>query len=378
MDQKLIVSLPRYLKYTVILFAIILVFYVLIAARSLLIPISFGLILSFLLHPICTRLERIKIPRMAAVVLAIISVVVLIGTIIFVLSTQFSRIAADLSEIGNKINELVIKVQDFFALKFGIEQTEQAKYINDGLNDLISRSSAFFTGTVSATASVFTDLIIVLLTLFFFLYYSHFLKIFLYKLVDKNKHGQMNDVMVKVSVVVQDYISGLFMVMGIVAILNTIGLLLLGIKYALFFGVIAALLTIIPYLGILIGSLLPIIFALATKDSIWYPVGVAGVFWVVQFLEGNFITPNIVGNKVSINPFAALMALFIGAEVWGPAGMILFIPFLAMAKVVFDVVEPLKPFGFLLGNPYDEKKDTSFNTKARKIKKKKKEEGEGI
>jgi predicted PurR-regulated permease PerM len=72
---------------------------------------------------------------------------------------------------------------------------------------------------------------------------------------------------------------------------------------------------------------------------------------VVQFLEGNFITPNIVGSKVSVNPLAAIIALLIGGMLWGPAGMILSIPFTAIIKVVFDHVDSLEPFGFLLGEP---------------------------
>ncbi len=172
--------------------------------------------------------------------------------------------------------------------------------------------------------------------------------------------------------VAQDYITGLFMVMAIVGALNSIGLFILGIKYALFFGLLASILTIIPYIGIFIGSLLPMAFALVTKDSAWYAVGVAAFFWVVQFLEGNFITPNIIGNKVSINPFAAILALFIGAEVWGAAGMILFIPFLAILKVLFDAVEPLQPFGFLIGDPHASDKKYVF--KAIRIRKKKQEQ----
>jgi predicted PurR-regulated permease PerM len=372
--MRVVLQLPRYLRYTVILFAIILIFFILIVAKSLLVPISFGLVLSLLLHPLCTRLERLKLPRLAAVTIAIIFVIVIITAVLYIISTQFGHIASDLTEIGDKINLLVARVQDFFENAFGIQQVDQTRYVRDSLESLIKSSSAFFTGTLTATAGIFADLIIVLLTLFFFLYYSHFLKVFLYKIVNDSRHENLKHILTKVSVVVQDYITGLLTVMAIVAVLNSIGLLILGIKYAIFFGVLAAILTIIHYLGILIGSLLPILFALATTDSLWYPVGVAGIFWFVQFLEGNFITPNVIGNKVSINPFAAIMALFIGAEVWGPSGMILFIPFMAMAKVFFDVIEPLKPFGFLLGNPHDQEKDTSFNTKAKRLKRRKDKE----
>jgi predicted PurR-regulated permease PerM len=139
--------------------------------------------------------------------------------------------------------------------------------------------------------------------------------------------------------------------MVIIAVLNTVGLLLLGIEYAFFFGALAAFLNIIPYLGIIIGSILPIMMALLTKDSIWYAVGVAGAFTAVQFLEGNFITPNIVGSKVSVNPLAAIVALIFGGMLWGPSGMILSIPFTAIVKVILDNIESLEPFGFLLGEP---------------------------
>ena len=97
--------------------------------------------------------------------------------------------------------------------------------------------------------------------------------------------------------------------------------------------------------------LLPILFALVTKDSLWYPLGVALLFWGVQFLEGNFITPNVVGGRVSINPFAAIIALFTGGMIWGALGMILSIPVLAIIKVICDAVGSPQPIAFLLDNP---------------------------
>ena len=150
--------------------------------------------------------------------------------------------------------------------------------------------------------------------------------------------------------VVESYISGLMIVIVIVAILNTLGLLIMGVPYAIFFGAFAAVLTIIPYIGILIGALLPALYILVQTGSLVNAVIVVGIFAFVQFLEGNFITPNITGSKVSINPFAAILALIIGGEIWGAAGMILSIPIIAILKVVFDAYEPLKPIGFLLGD----------------------------
>lgn len=161
--------------------------------------------------------------------------------------------------------------------------------------------------------------------------------------------------MLRIQSVVQNYIVGLATVIAIIGILNSIGLFALGIKYALFFGLFGALLNVVPYVGVLLGGLLPTVYALITKDSVWYPIGVIGIYWIVQILEANFITPNIVGSKVSLNPFAAIVAILVGEQVWGIAGMILAIPLLAICKVIFDIIEPLKPIGFVLGEPGSEK-----------------------
>ena len=148
--------------------------------------------------------------------------------------------------------------------------------------------------------------------------------------------------------VIGSYLSGLIIVILIVAILNSVGLMIVGVPYPIFFGVFASILTIIPYIGILIGALLPALFVLAVTGSIVKPLIVIGIFAFVQFLEGNFITPYITGSKVSINPFAAILALIVGGHIWGAAGMVLAIPAIAVAKVLFDSYEPLEPFGFLL------------------------------
>lgn len=143
---------------------------------------------------------------------------------------------------------------------------------------------------------------------------------------------------------------GQLTVMLIIALLNTIGLYFLGIKYAWFFGILASLLMILPYIGITIGSIFPAIFALATIDSPYYALGVIVWFLFVQFLEGNFITPNIVGGKIALNPLASMLAIILGGMLYGFAGFILALPLAALLKILCDVSPKTEPFGFILGN----------------------------
>jgi predicted PurR-regulated permease PerM len=158
----------------------------------------------------------------------------------------------------------------------------------------------------------------------------------------------------EIQAVIRGYISGLTLVTLIAAVLNSIGLLLLGIDHAIFFGFLSGTLTMIPYIGITIGAALPTLLALVTKDSGWYAVGVIAVHGFVQFLEGNFITPKITGSKISINALAAIVALLVGGKIWGIAGMILAVPAVGILKILLSYSNSLKPFVILLEDKHPE------------------------
>ena len=187
------------------------------------------------------------------------------------------------------------------------------------------------------------------LYIFFFLLYRDFFRSFFYKVFGHTRRTKVDAVFQRIYTVVKDYLAGLVLVICIVGTLNTVGLLILGVDYAVFFGFFGAVLILIPYFGIAIGSILPALFSLVTQDNPLVALGVIGVFLFVQVLEGNFITPYIVGSKVSINPLAAIIVLILWGQLWGVTGLILALPMTAIIKVIFDSVEPLKPYGFLLG-----------------------------
>lgn len=353
--------IPPYIKYFFVLGALMLTIYIFIIGKSIISPILTAFILALLLRPLSAKIETLHIPRGISSVLSIVIVLIGLVGLSYFFSSQIGSISRDLDSIGSRFNEVIDRGHTWLENTFDVEQQEQTAYLKDSLNNFLRSSSSVFTRTVSATAGFFTAFFLFLFSLFFFLYYRRFFVSFIYRISNNINHDLVGATLVKIEKVVRKYILGLFAVIIIIAILNVIGLTALGIQHAIFFGVLGAVLTIIPYIGIAIGSLLPIVFALVTKDSLWYPVGVALVFWFVQFLEGNFITPNVVGSSVSINPFAAIIALFVAGMIWGPIGMILSIPTLAIIKVICDAIPSLQPYGFLLGSPPDE--DTLENAR---------------
>ena len=347
-------GIPNYIKYFIVLSSLMLTGYVLIIASSVVSPLLAAFIVSLLLKPLSDRMERVRIPRSMSSFLSIAIVFVVIMGLSMFFSSQIANIASEMNMIETRFNKTIDQGSKWVEQTFNISPTEQVEYIKASLSKLLQNSSAIAGSTISATAGFFSSFFLFLLALFFFLYYRSFLVSFLYRVFSSKHHNKLGRTLKKMEGVVRNYILGLFLVIAIIAVLNTIGLLSLGIEHAVFFGALSAILTIIPYVGIMVGGLLPVVFALITKDSLWYPVGVILIFWVVQFLEGNFITPNIIGNQVSVNPFAAILGLFVGGMMMGAIGMIFAIPVLAIVKVICDSIESTQPIGYLIGSPPDD------------------------
>lgn len=335
---------------------------ILIYAKNFLLPIVLASLISFLLYPLCKKMEMKKIPTLVAILISMLLILLLFLISLFLISSQVSNMIADMSNINQKLIFKLNLVQNYLTNHLNISNITLNSWIEKGKSSILSYSGEFLSGTVSTTTQIMEYFALVPVYVFCFLLYRKSFRDFAYSLIKKEKHNDLSQLLVDIQKLSQNYLIGLFTVIIIIGTLNTIGLWIIGIDYALFFGFLAALLTIIPYIGIFIGSLLPIAFALLTKDSIWAAAGVVVVFSIVQFLESNFITPKIVGSRVSINPFAAIVVLLIGGELWGAAGMILSIPVTAILKIIFDSRESTKAIGYFLGSELTDNRDNPAHT----------------
>jgi predicted PurR-regulated permease PerM len=331
------------------LISILIVIYGLYMFQDVLIPLTFAVLFAVLLFPVCRQLEQWRVPRPWAIFLSQIILFAAVGGLIYLASIQIADFGAELPKLATKAEYWSDKLQRFVSDNFNLSRGRQTTEVKKYLTDALRSSGSVLTNAVATTTGTLATASLVPLFMFFFLLYRDFFRQFFYKLFDARHKRRVDQVVKRVYEVMQGYIVGLVLVILIVGVLNSVGLLLLGIDYALFFGFFAAFLLLIPYVGIMIGSLLPALMALITKDSPTYAMGVLAVFGVVQFLEGNFITPYIVGSKVSVNPLAAMIVLILGGQIWGVSGLILALPVTAIVKVIFDAVGPLKAFGYLLG-----------------------------
>jgi predicted PurR-regulated permease PerM len=201
---------------------------------------------------------------------------------------------------------------------------------------------------ISATATSFISLLLIPVYAVLFLYERNSFVFFLAGIGGKRFRTSLHSILQDVIHSYSNFVRGMVMVYFIVGCLNTVGLLALGIPHALLFGMLTAVMTIIPYVGIIVSALIPISIAWLTKDSLWYPVGVIAVFAIVQYLEANVIFPRVVATKLKISTWAMLVAILTGSLLWGISGMILFIPLLGIFKIMLDYIPEWSSIKFLL------------------------------
>lgn len=333
------------------LLALVLIITVLYFLQGVLVPLMFSILIAISLFPVAHFLEKFNLNRVVSSILSVILAVVVISGLIWFIVHQVIVIGHNGTDLQDRFITVFNTIQHWVTIKFGVEPGDLTQKFKELSNKALSNAGTYLTAAFGSVGGILAGLIIVPLFSFFLLYYRDFFREFFFHAFKSTPQAKVHETLNKIYTVVQSYLLGLVTVMAIVAILNTIGLMILGVEYAWFFGTLASLLMLLPYIGIAIGSILPALFALATRDSYWYAIGVVAWFQVVQFLEGNLITPNIVGGKVSINPLMAVIAILLGGMLFGLAGLILALPLTAVIKVLFDAIPSMKAFGFLIGEP---------------------------
>lgn len=338
------------IQFAFFILGAVLLVYSLKVLDDILLPLLFSAVFTLLLLPICRWLELRGLPRVLAIILCLLLVLAIFAGVILGFGSQLAQFKSEIPKLQTKMVEFFNEAQEWAHLKFGYQPMSLEDLKESSIKALKKSGGSYLGTTLNTTTAVLSNLAQVLIYIFCLLLYRDHLRQFMFRFVAPDKRTSVLHTVDSIQTVVQAYISGLIKVIIIVAVLNGIGLLALGVKFAIFFAIFASVLAIIPYIGIMIGATVPAIITLVETGSPVQAALVIGVFVVVQFLEGNFITPMITGSQVSINPLAAILALILGAELWGTPGMILSIPLMAVAKVVLDANKATEPWGFLLGD----------------------------
>lgn len=342
MNKSSQINWLKWLQYTVLI-SVILYF-----GSPLFIPLSFALLVSFVLYPICSWLEQKGLPRWVAIMLCLLLLMVVVGGLIFLLVRQVISFAQEWPQLQNKLLGVWENLSLYLERHHGIGVTRQMAWIESMTADVFSTAFNMVQSVIYSSAVSFVLFVLIPIYVALILYNRESLARALFSFFPQEEHHKIRLILHETITTYYNFIKGMLIVYLVVGILNSIGLLIIGVPHAIFFGVIASVLTFIPYVGITIGAILPMAVAWITYDSLWYPVGVIIVFGVVQYLEANLIFPWAVSARLQVNMLFTLLAIVAGGILWGGSGMILFIPFLAIFKLIADKNPDMKPVSLLL------------------------------
>ena len=359
------VRLPVYSKLAQVVIGLVAFFYILYIGQDILIPLVFATIIAILLNPIVILLCRKRVNRLVAILIALFLAIIVIAGVAYFIGSQMTMFSDSFPQFKVKFIKLTGNVENWVSHTFNISRTKIDGWLNRTKGEGIDNTTAVITQTLGTISGLLITLLLLPVYIFMILFYKPLLLEFISQLFGKDRHVVVGEVLLETRTLIQSYLVGLLVEAILVATLNSIGLLIIGIDYAILLGVMGALLNIIPYIGGVIAIALPMLIAFATKtpvDALWVLIA----YLIVQFIDNNFFVPRIVASKVKINALVSIIVVLIGDALWGVPGMFLSIPMTAIVKVVFDRIEPLKPFGFLLGDSQRELDKTVFAYKKRK------------
>lgn len=344
-------NLPFSAKLSFILIAIIASSFIFYVGQDIIIPLLLSVFFAIILQPIVIFLKRrFFVPRIIGAIIAVIIFIVVIVGIFAYISFQVSDMVNDINKIQNNLNIHLNNAQGFIREHLHMSMGEQKKLINQAAKDSLEKGKELIGVTITTFSNTILNLILIPIYTFLILIYSNHFKIFFIKLIDKAHHTTLEDILNQIKSTVKNYIFGLIVEMIFVSILTAVGLMFIGIKYAIVLGIITGILNLIPYIGILFAGILTILASLTGSSDLSIIIGVIVVNAIVQLIDNNILVPLVVSSKVKINAIATIVGVLIGGAIAGIAGMFLAIPIIAIFKVIFDRIDDLEPWGYLIGD----------------------------
>jgi predicted PurR-regulated permease PerM len=334
------------MKATVVLFGLTLLVYALLNLKGVLVPLAFSALLAILLNPLVNRLQQKKVPRVVAIVLALLLSLIVIAGIGYFLSSQIASFSDQLPLLKKKFADLLLQLQQEAKHRFGWNMQKQHEMINDAqtkIQPLVGQTLGTLAG------SLFMMFLLPVYT-FLFLYYKNLLVNFIFEVFAEKNSKEVGVVIAQTRGAIQNYMVGLLLEALVVAVLNSIALLLLGVDYAILLGVLGAILNVLPYIGGIVSTALPVIIASLTKDGFQTQLGIIAAYLAIQFIDNHFLVPFLVSSRVKINALISIVIVLLGDTLWGVPGMFLSIPIIGVLKIIFDRIPELKPWGKLLGD----------------------------
>ncbi|RWY57248.1 AI-2E family transporter [Mucilaginibacter gilvus] len=362
MSAKKLIA-PFYERFALVLIGFCILGYLVIVAKEILDPLLFGFLFAVLLLPLANLLERkLRLPRSASSFISILLMIGFVGGILYLVGAQISNLASDWPMLKKQVYQSIGGLQEWVEHAFQIDATKQMTYVDNTARKIMASGGAVLETTFGAISSLMLFYVFILIFTFFILFYRRLLFRFVISVFEDDHSHIVIDIAENIQKILRQYIFGLLLEMVIVSAVAMTAFWIISIKYAALLGLIVGLFNIIPYLGIFTALFLSVLITFATgtiSDTVTVGASVIGI----HLLDANVLLPAVVGSKVRLNALITFMGIILGEMLWGLSGMFLSIPIIAIFKIIFDRVESLKPWGYLLGGDYEYKESAEKKMK---------------
>lgn len=352
----------------------------LVQAKGFLAPLLTAIILALIVLPLAQKMESKGVKKGWSSFLNVLFLFLISLGLMVLISFQVRSFVKDWPQIKKTLEPKVEQFKSFVfehtpmdnsnAKIFGSQKSSSSGSENQAKSSGQQQNSSLTTGSSSKasgsqsgssggstaqkaliffqkTVGFFGTFLLTFIYIFFLLNYRKRFKKFLLRLFPKEQRGDVSDVIHKSASVSQNYLVGRLILMAFLAVIYSIGLGVSGVSNFILISIIAALLSLIPYIGNIIGLVMAMAFGYLTSGETGVLIETAITFAVAQFIESYVLEPYVVGDKVDVHPFIVILGVVAGGALWGVIGMILAIPILGIIAVIFLHVSPLRPFGFL-------------------------------
>lgn len=356
------------------------------SATGFLIPITVSILLVLICIPLARKLENLGLSRAFSALTCVLLSFIAFVSFFVLISFQIAQFSDKWPEIKNKAKTGLESAENFMSKNTGfsfqkdidqvfasqseepsrkLSNTDQTKAIErveensqpdrSAASDdsLISKvPTGLFSrvgGVVISFFGFLANSALVMIYLFFLLYYRTKLKSSILNFFSDENQSSAKDVLADTIKLALDFLIGRMILIAFLVVIYGIGLSISGIDNAILISILAAILSLIPYVGNLIGVILAMSMAAFSGGGLTMYIGVGVTFFFAQFIESYILQPYVVGGKVNINPIVTIIVVVLGGTIWGVAGMILSIPLIGIFKIICDAVPVLHPIGYFLG-----------------------------
>lgn len=310
-----------------------------------------------MLKPVVAFFESKLHSRIVSILLSYLIAVLPLMVLILFFFNQTRILFSALPSVKGKLSKVTAQLMDWFNELFQLDPGTTSGWISENfIRKLDIPFGALREGYQSGTTILVNTVLVILITYFMLLYRTAF-KNFLLSQMNPKSRKILEQLFVQIQKLTKRYMMGQGLVILILGLLIGSGLWLIGVPYPFFWGFLAGFLEIIPYVGTTIGVILPFTYMLVISDTLWQPWAVIGLYILIQQIEGNIISPNIMGPSIKVNPLFIILGLFLGGFIWGISGMILALPILAISKEIFRSFDALAPMSYLMEDGLSRKKN---------------------